>query len=312
MIYSIKNFALSRLNNQEFLAFGINFQKALTDANRENLTVEASTLSQYNTLLQQMMDQVYTTQASQFTADMKAANTKRDVIYKRLRMKLQAGEYAEVGSRLLKYSEVLKTDLLGKYLGSVTTLAQQEKTAVLSGFIYDLRDKLDDDAIEELAIEDDIAKLELANTAFVKAYNERTTEKSEQELQKTALLREKITDLYLRIALAVQYVANSQKEADAEKAAECQSFVKLVNVLIDEAKQRLAQRLKGNTDDEEETNADNTQDGNTSGTSGNTSGNNSGTSGNSGSNAGSNTGSNTGGSNTGNDDFVVNDGTAEY
>ena len=314
MMQTVNNLSLQRFNNRECTAFFLNVQKILTDANRENLGVDATFLSQYNTLLQKLMDQVYTTTGSQYTTQMKAADEKRGIIFRRVRLKLQAVEFGEEGSRLVKMADKVRSEILSKYGSGIPQMPMQEETAVVSGLIYDLRDKLDDDDIEELALEDDIAKLELANTAFVKAYNARTSEKAEQESQKTTLLRQQLGELYLRICLIVQYNANSLSEADAEKAAECQSIIKLLNVLIAEAKQRLAQRLKGSGEDEEENKGEDNQGGNGSNAdSGNGSGSNGGSnnSGGNGSNSGG-SGSNSGGGNTGNDDFVVNDGTAEY
>ena len=314
MLFSINTFSLARLNNQEYVGLMINVQKVLTDANRENLGFESSTLSDYNTLLQMLMDQVYSSQASLFTQQMKAADVKRNTIYKRLRMKLMAGEYVEEGSRLAKYSDVLRTEILSKYTGSVTQLPMQEETAVVSGLIYDLRDKLDDDAIEELGIEDDIAKLELANTAFVKAYNARATEKAEQETQRTILLRQKLNDVFGLICYSTQFYANSPAEKHKEMAPECQNVIKLMNVLLNEARQRLLQRLKQNSESDEEGNeAGQGGEGTGANGSGSDSNSNTGGSGNNTGNSGSNTGSNGGsGTNTGNDDFVMNDGTAEY
>ena len=325
MLYTINSISLARLNNQEFVGLMINLQKVLTDANRENLGLPAAILSQFNTLLQKMMDQVYTSSGSQFTQQMKAADEKRGTIYRRVRLKLQCVDYAEEGSRLLKYAEMVRNEILSKYGAGVPQMPMQEETAVVSGLIYDLRDKLDDDAIEELALEDDIAKLELANTAFVKAYNARTNEKAEQEQQKTTLLRQELSEMFQRVGLTVQYNANLQEEANAEKATECQGVIKMINVLVTEVRQRLNQRLKGNGESEEEGEGGNGGGNGGNGGNGgsNTGGNNTGNGGGGGTGSGSNTGGSgsggntggtggSGGGNTGNDDFVINDGTAEY
>ena len=304
MLYTLNTFSLSRLNNQEFVGLMINIQKVLTDANRENLGLESSVLSQYNTTLQKLMDQVYCSTASPFTQQMKAADEKRGLIYRRIRLKLQTVDYLEEGSRMAKYADLVKTDILGKYTGNVPQLPYQEETAVLSGFIFDLRDKLDDDAIEELAIEDDIAKLELANTAFVKAYNARANEKAELEAQRTALLRQELGDTFAFICFSTQYLANSTSDKHTEMAPECQNVIRLLNVLLNEARTRLIQRLKQNVTDDDETSTPNQGSQNAQGGSGTNGGNGGGT-------GGSNTqgGSGTG---SGNDDFVINDGTAEY
>ena len=297
------NFSISRLNNAEITAFFINVQKVLTDANRENLGVESTTLSSYNTSLQKLMDQVYTTTGSQYTQEMKAADAKRDLLYKKIRLKLQAVEIAEEGSRLLKYVDVVETYLLGKYGVRVPQMAYQEESAILSGFIYDLRDKLDDDAIEELGIEDDIAKLELANTAFIKAYNARVSEKADGDTGLTLKLRGELTEVYTGICLIVQYNANLGGAEMAEKAVECQNVIKLINVLLADAKKRLEQRTNGGgagSEGSDDNGGENTGSGSGDGGNANTGG---------GSGGNTNTGS---GSGTGNDDFVVNDGTAEY
>ena len=165
----------------------------------------------------------------------------------------------------------------------------------MKGFVLDLNEKLDEDAIEALGLANDIAALESANNAFIAAYAQRTAEKAEGNLGVTQRLRDEMFDLYLQLTCIVQYLANSTDTANAEKATACQGFIAHVNVLLSDAKKRLEQRIggpseeggengsegEGHTDDADSTDSGGSNGGTSTGDSG---GSNSGNAGNNGSN----------------------------
>ena len=280
------NFSISRLNNPEITAFFMNVQKAVSNNDATKLGV-TDIMPAYNTKLQELIDRVYVSQGSEFTAAMKAADDRRCLIFRRIRLRLQMVEVAEQNEGLLAIQEVVRTHLLTKYVANVTAKAYQERTSILQGFLYDLEQKLGDTGIETLGLNDDMAALEEANNAFITAYAQRTAEKAEGNMGVTARLRDEMYDLYLQVIFIVQYLANSTDTANAEKATACQAFIAHVNVLLSDAKKRLEQRLSnGDTEGEGEAHTEPTE---TTENGGSSNGSNSGSS--NGSNSGSGSGS---------------------
>jgi len=275
------NFSISRLNNAEITAFYINVQKAITTNDPTKLGV-VGILPAFGSKLQELIDRVYVSQGSEFTAAMKAADDRRCLIFRRIRLRLQMVEVAEQNEALLAIQDVVRAHLLSKYVATVTSKAYQERTSILQGFILDLNEKLGDTGIATLGLAEDITALEDANNEFIAAYAQRTAEKAEGNMGVTLRLRDEMYDIYLQMIYTVQYLANSTDEANAEKATACQAFIAHVNVLLSDAKKRLEQRLSG---------------GDTEGEGGSNAGDEGGQgSGNGGSNEGSQGGSNGGGS----------------
>ena len=234
-------FSISRLNNAEITGFFINLQKLVETSDYETIGVSTAQLNQLRNTLKLLVDQVYNTNGSQYTQNMQAADARRDLIYKRIRLKLQAVEVAEEGSDLANIASKVKVNLLTKYSSKVPTMAYQAETAVLQGFLMDLR-KLDEDEMALLGIEGDIVALEQANADFIAAYQSRSGERAEKNSGVTNMLRAEMCEIYDLIVLNVQYHANG---SDAAKAANCQEFLKSLNVMLSDAKQRLDQRGKG-------------------------------------------------------------------
>ena len=227
------NFSISRLNNAEITAFYINVQKAITTNDHTKLGV-VGILPAFGSKLQELIDRVYVSQGSEFTAAMKAADDRRCLIFRRIRLRLQMVEVAEQNEALLAIQDVVRTHLLSKYVATVTSKAYQERTSILQGFILDLNEKLGDSGIATLGLAEDITALEDANNEFIAAYAQRTAEKAEGNMGVTLRLRDEMYDIYLQMIYTVQYLANSTDEANAEKATACQAFIAHVNVLLSE------------------------------------------------------------------------------
>ena len=289
------NFSITRLNNAEITAFFMNVQKAIATSDPTKLGV-TSILPAYGGKLQELIDRVYVSQGSEFTAAMKATDDRRCLIFRRIRLRLQMVEVAEQNEALLAIQDVVRTHLLSKYVATVTSKAYQERSSILRGFVLDLNEKLGDSGIETLGLADDITALEDANNAFIAAYAQRTAEKAEGNMGVTARLRDEMYDLYLQMIYTVQYLANSTDEANAEKATACQAFIAHVNVLLSDAKKRLEQRLS-NGDTEGEGGSNTGDEGGQGDSNGGSSGANDGsTENNTGGNGSGNTGSGSGSS----------------
>ena len=304
------NFSISRLNNAEITAFYINLQKAITTNDPTKLGV-VGILPAFGSKLQELIDRVYVSQGSEFTAAMKAADDRRCLIFRRIRLRLQMVEVAEQNEALLAIQDVVRTHLLSKYVATVTSKAYQERTSILQGFLLDLNEKLGDSGIATLGLAEDITALEDANNEFIAAYAQRTAEKAEGNMGVTLRLRDEMYDIYLQMIYTVQYLANSTDEANAEKATACQAFIAHVNVLLSDAKKRLEQRLSNGDTEEGEGGSNAGDEGGQGGSNGGGSGandgsteNNGGTS--SGGNGNSNTTDNTTDPNKPSQDGVVN------
>ena len=311
-MFTINTFSISKLNNAEVTGFYINVQKAITTADASKLGL-SEVMTPYGTTLEKLIDQVYTSTGSEFTAAMLEADVKRDQTYKRIRLRLQMVEVAEDNPSIKAVKDVVKTHLLAKYTSKVPQLPYQEESAILQGFIYDLNDKLGSNGINALGISDDMAALEDANDSFIAAYNQRATERAEGDTGLTLKLRQEMYALYQQVCFVTQYLANSTETANAEKATACQAFIAVLNVLLADAKRRYNQRISNGSGEEGEGGEGHTDSSDSTDDSG--SGNGSGEghteptepTDNGGSNGGSNSGSgNTdngnSGSNTGNTD----------
>ena len=250
-MFTINSFSISKLNNAEVTGFYINLQKAITTNDPTKLGL-VEVLPNFGTTLQKLIDQVYTTTGSEYTAAMLETDLKRDQTYKRIRLRLQMVEVAEDSAAIKAVKDVVKTHLLAKYTSKVPQLPYQEESAILQGFIFDLNDKLGDDGIAALGITEDLQALEDANNEFIAAYNSRATERAEGDTGLTLKLRQEMYALYQQICFITQYLANSTETANAEKATACQAFIGVLNVLLADAKKRYNQRISNGSDEEGE------------------------------------------------------------
>ena len=250
-MFTINTFSISKLNNAEVTGFYINLQKAISTSEPAKLGL-TEVMTPYGTTLQKLIDQVYTTTGSEFTAAMLEADVKRDQTFKRIRLRLQMVDVAEDNPAIKAVKDVVKTHLLAKYTSKVPQLPYQEESAILQGFVYDLNDKLGDDGIAALGIGDDLSSLEDANNSFIAAYNQRATERAEGDTGLTLKLRQEMYALYQQICFITQYLANTTDTANAEKATACQAFIAVLNVLLADAKKRYNQRISNGTGEEGE------------------------------------------------------------
>ena len=251
-MFLINSFSISKLNNAEITGYYINVQKAITSGDTPNLGL-SEVLPAYSAKLQQLIDQVYTTTGSEYTAAMLAADVKRDQTYKRIRLRLQMVDVAEDNAAIKAVKDVVKTHLLAKYGAKVPQLPYQEESAIIQGFLYDLQDKLGSDGMTALGLTEDVTALDDANTAFITAYNARATERAEGDTGLTLKLRQEMFAIYQQVCFIVQYLANSTDEENAAKATACQAFIAVLNVLLADVRKRYNQRTNnGSTEDDDE------------------------------------------------------------
>ena len=248
-MYSINSFAISRLNNAEYLGFFTNMQKELTSLTYAGLGLDASLDTAMNAGIQTLTDQVYQSSTARLTLVMNNADQKRINIYKRILLRLQMVNYAEENAELINCKEDVQLIILSKYTNKATTCAMQERTGIIEGFIYDLQQRLDGEVLSTLGIADDVDNLVAANKAFVTAYNERANWKASLGTAATQAVRAELLELYKRIGFIIQYHANDSagNESTASVIANCQKCVDVLNVLLAEAKTTLYKRLGTST-----------------------------------------------------------------
>lgn len=299
MVQQINLFSLARLNNQEVAALHGNVLKLLSASDLASLGLTQQQVSEYEAKARLLTDQVYTSTASEHTPVMHDADNRRNIIGKRILVKMSVVNVAEDGSELQKIAPKVQSEILSKYGTKMLALPMQEKTAVLKGFLLDLNDKLTEDEQEMLAIAGDIMKLEKANNDFQAAYHARSTERATAELAKTATLRNELTDIFLQACVIVQYNANVG--TDGAKREGATSFIKLFNVILSDALTRLRARKKKQGEDVDEEEGQGSGSGSGSGTTGGNT------------NGGGTTGGGSGsGSGSGGKDYDDHDGIAEW
>lgn len=299
-MYQINNFSLSKLNNAEFVAYCVNLANLIERSEAAKLGLEPNLIDTYADVQKKLIDQVYTTSTSPYTLTMKAADTKRSKIYKRIQLKMQIICQAEDGSQLLQFKDDLESVILSKYTMAVTTLPQQEESAVLQGFIHDLRTEFSEDEIDDMDLTSDLSNLESANQEFIAAYANRNDERAQSDTGVTQKLRSQMIELVAQIYFGLQYMANSMLEANATKAVACQACIRSLNVILSDTKKRWRQRTSGVVVEEGDVNGGNTGGNTAGGGSGATAGGTTGTGGNTGNNGSTGTNGNNGAGSTGN------------
>jgi len=118
-MYNLYSFTISRLNNAEITGFFLNVQKAINEEDAETCGFDTTVWNDYRAKLKKLVDQVYMSQGSEYTAKMKLFDDKRVAIFRRLRLRLQMVNYAEENVKLNAVKDVVEIDILGKYNGDI-------------------------------------------------------------------------------------------------------------------------------------------------------------------------------------------------
>ena len=242
-MFSINTFSVNRLNNAEFVGLMINLGNLIERCEASKMGLDETLVTNFNAKKQQLIDQVRVSAASELTAKMNAANDKRIRMFKLANYTLRKTEVDDRGGSMTELCERVGTLILKPYSMAILRLPQQELTTVLSGFIYDMRNKFDSDELEDLGVDREIDNLESANQEFIAAYSARAAQRAEAGSALTQQLRLEMVDLYMSICFTTQYYANSELEANATKAKACQEFIGVANQILTEAKSRYQQRM---------------------------------------------------------------------
>ena len=248
----INNLSYDKLKNAEHVSLFTNVKVAIEKLTLASLGLPQALFASYKQALDVEQDIVNRSMASIYTPEMKAADDERDRLFRTIRLKLQIVTHAAPGSDLAAFTTTTERDLLNKYDNRLCQLPYQEESAVLNGFILDVRTFLGDEGIEATGIADDLAALESANKAFANMYNERVTEKAGATAEKTADMRKATEEQFNRIVCHIEFKVNADAASDETLA--CKELLGVVNQIIADAQTRLNIRLgknQGVTDGED-------------------------------------------------------------
>lgn len=248
----INSFSLTKLNNAEFVAFFINLANLIERAEASKLGLDQSVMTKFAQTKEALVDQVRMTMASDLTQDMHDATDKRTRMFKLCNYSLQKVLITDGPAKALSHR--VETLILKPYSLAILQLPQQELTTVLSGFIFDMRNKFTEDDLDDLGVSSELTNLESANQEFIAAYANRSEQRAETTSALTVKLRSDMHELYLSIIFQVQFYANSLATENADKATACTAFIAIVNEVLADVKRRYNQRTsKGSTTDVEQT-----------------------------------------------------------
>ena len=245
----IKSLAFSKLKNAEHVSFFTNVGMTIDKFEATKLALPAAQVSAFKALVNVEQDIVNHTTASVFTQEMNRTDEERDRLYRLIRTKLQTARHSGKNSAIQDYVNIIETNILGKYGVEVPTAANQVESALIRGFILDVRTLLPEEALEMLSITSDLEELETNNEAFSNFYHERVTEKSGSTTEATLKARKETEELYNLIALHLKFKANTDT---TEVGQTCSAAINNLNVIIKDAQIALAVRMGKITDEDEE------------------------------------------------------------
>ncbi len=291
-LLSIKTPAYRQFNNAEHVQYHVNVRNAITETGADKLGLPDPFFTPYNQAIDIEQDVVNRASGSAYTLEMEEADKKRDLIFRRVRHKLNLCELEKESSVINQASAVVKKNILSKYPGSITNLPYQEETAHIAGLILDCRNILSEEQLDAFGITDDLEELEATNNHFALMYQGRVTEKAEGNAMLSAKLRAATDNAYFVLVLALNQLANDPTPANKERTDQNRALIQKINVIANDAKNRLNQRLGSASTVVSEETPENTEQNQPAGTgSGSTpSGSGSSSGGSSAGNGGSNTG----------------------
>ena len=242
-ILYLKNIEMKRLKNAEHVQLHANVRSVIENADAEELGLSSLVYNPYRQAINVEQDIVNKATGSPYTIEMQQADEQRDRIFKRCRMKLSLCELEEPTTEAYKASPTVRKHLLDKYSGSVPSLPYQEESATITGFVLDCRNLLTSEQVRALGIDGDLDDLDSANQRFCRMYQERVTEKAEGDTQLSQKLRAATDQAYQLLSITLMSLANDPTEVNKTKTQLCRDCVTKINVVIQDAKNRLSQRL---------------------------------------------------------------------
>ena len=246
----INSLPFAQLKNAEHVSFFTNVQVAIEKVGATKAGLTEAQMKTYKDAVLVEQDIVNHSTGSIYTPEMKALDEERDRLYRLIRLKLQAVTLASPDDEVAQYATTVDKYLLTKYGLEVCGAPYQEESALIRGFLLDVKNMIPEEGIEAMGISAELAALTTANDSFADQYNERVTEKSGSTTEATRKARAATEELYHIIGLSLEYKANT--DPGSEAGAACDGLVAVVNELIKDARLRLNMRLGKVTEEEDE------------------------------------------------------------
>ena len=237
---------LTLLKNAEHVQYHTNIMNVIEGADAEAIGLPELVYGPYTSAIMEEQDIVYYASGSPYTQLMQEADVERCNAYRRVFRKLTVCEVESSSSMAFKAWPTIQKNLIDPYGGSVTSLAQQEKTAVITGFIKDCREILTSQQVSAIGIDGDLDDLQTANQKYERMYQERLNEKSLYSASNNATYRATTDACFKHLYTMLNALANDPDPAKSAKTQAAQEVVKKINLVTEDARQRLTYRLKAN------------------------------------------------------------------
>ena len=237
---------LTLLKNAEHVQYHTNIMNVIEGADAEAIGLPELVYGPYTSAIMEEQDIVYNASGSPYTQLMQEADVERCNAYRRVFRKLSVCEVESPASVAFKAWPTVSKHLIDPYGGAVTSLAQQEKTAVITGFIKDCREILTSEQVSAIGIDGDLDDLQMANQKYERMYQERLNEKSLYSASSNATYRATTDACFKHLYTMLNALANDPDPAKSAKTQAAQEVVKKINLVTEDARQRLTYRLKAN------------------------------------------------------------------
>lgn len=248
----VSTLSFGHLRNAEHVSFMTNVLVTIEKVGAESLGLTAQQVSTFSDAINQEQDIVNRSQASVYTKEMQAIDLERDRVFRLIRYRLESCVLVGDDHELAEHRSSILTNILAKYGIDVSSKPYQDETALLRGFILDLKTLFQPAVLTKMNISAEIEELEMYNEQFTRQYNERATERSGTETAFSLKLRGETEELYRHLILHFEFKANNEPDSDMGRA--CAATAAIVEEIIKDARRALNIRLgKGGGVVEEET-----------------------------------------------------------
>ena len=245
-IMTVASVDMKKLKNAEHVQLHTNVMNVIEGADAEAIGLLETIYGPYTSAIMEEQDIVNKAYASAYTIEMQKADEERVTTFRRVMKKLELCEYENTASVAYKASETVKKHLINPYKSAdVVKLPYQEKTATLTGFIKDCREILTSEQVSGIGIDGDLDDLQMANQKFERMYQQRVDEKVVGNQQLSEVLRSATDQAFQLLVVNLNMMCNDPTTAKAAQVSAARIAVGKINVVIAEAKARVAQRLTG-------------------------------------------------------------------
>lgn len=242
-IVTIGSIDQKRLKNAEHAQLFMNLQNVIEGADAETVGLNSAAYERFTICVGEEVDIVNNPTGGVFTKQMQDADAARCIVFRRVRNKLALCELENPANVAYKAWDFIKPNLIAIYPASVVNLPYQEKTATITGFISDIRTGLSQQQITGIGIDGDVDDLQMANQQFERLYQEKVAQSAETVNGNSLLVRAATEEAWQLVSVNLVSIANNLSAASTAQATAATDAVSKINVVIADARQRLATRL---------------------------------------------------------------------